>query len=75
MTDQSEAALNYSSAFDESLAANLVEAAADFTRALAAARDAGLTANCEVLPGGVSVVSVRRSISLWPRTGVRSDDR
>jgi hypothetical protein len=46
-----------------------VEAAADFTRALAAARDAGLTANCEVFCGGISVVSVRRSISLWPRTG------
>ena len=67
--DQFGDALNYSSAFDESLTAQLVEAAADFTRALAAARDAGLTANCEVFCGGISVVSVRRSISLWPRTG------
>lgn len=69
MTDQSGEALNYSSAFDESLAANLVEAAADFTRALEAARDAGLTVDYAHRPEGISVTSVRRSISLWPRAG------
>jgi len=69
MRDQPKEALNYESALDERLTAQLVEAAKEFTRALCVARDEGLLVECVHLPGGISVMSVRRSTSLWPRTG------
>jgi len=69
MSDQLEEALRYHPALDTVLTAQLVEAAKEFTRALRVAYKVGLIVDYAHHPAGISVTSVRRSTSLWPRTG------